>query len=88
MGLKAINLSTILDKEFTPGWLTINENNGLFDSLLVSHVALQELLVDVGVEVRGLIPADLVVVNVDGPKLLQNVHLVLGCVYVWWEVGC
>ena len=40
-------------------------------------MALQELLGDVGAKVGRLVPANLVVVHVDGTQLLQNVHLVL-----------
>lgn len=57
--------------------LTINEHHRLADGLLVSDMALQELLGDVGTEVGRLVPTNLVVVHVDSTKLLQNVHLVL-----------
>ena len=40
-------------------------------------MALKKVLGDVGAQISGLVPSDLVVVNVDGTKLLENIHLVL-----------
>ena len=40
-------------------------------------MALEEVLGDVGAQVSGLVPSHLVIVNVDGTKLLENIHLVL-----------
>ena len=57
--------------------LTINDHHRLADGLLVSDMALEELLGDMGAEVGRLVPTNLVVVHIDGTQLLQNVHLVL-----------
>ena len=45
--------------------LTIYKDSGFLDGLLISDVALQEVLGDVGVEVSGLVPTNLMVVHID-----------------------
>ena len=40
-------------------------------------MALKKVLGDVRAQVGGLVPSHLVVVNVDGTKFLENIHLVL-----------
>lgn len=57
--------------------LTINQHHGLFDGMLVAELRVQQGSADERAVVRGLIPADVEMVDVHMPQTPHHLHLVL-----------
>lgn len=57
--------------------LTVNENDRFLDGVLVTELGIQESTGNKGAIVRGLIPADMEMVNIDMAKTTHHFHLIL-----------
>lgn len=57
--------------------LTVNKHHGLLDSVLVAELGVQQGSAHEGAVVRGLVPADVEVVDVDVTEAPHHLHLVL-----------